>query len=132
MASTERFNASEVAEAIKKNKGILSAAAQTLGCTRQTVANYIDRHPTVKAAFDEAREVTIDFVESRLLKNIDSGDTTAMIFYLKTQGKQRGYVERQENRNFDVDLSRLTDEQIELLAAGEDVLKVLKHGRPTA
>ena len=92
----EKFTASEMAEAIKKGKGILSAAATVLGCTRQTVAAYIERYPTVKAAHDEARESTIDFVESRLLKNIDSGDTTAMIFYLKTQGKKRGYVERQE------------------------------------
>jgi hypothetical protein len=91
-----KYTAEQMADAVKKGKGILAAAATSLGCTRQTVAAYIERYPTVKAAHDEARESTIDFVESRLLKNIDSGDTTAMIFYLKTQGKRRGYVERQE------------------------------------
>jgi hypothetical protein len=92
----DKFTAAEMADAIKKGKGILSAAATVLGCARQTVAVYIERYPTVAAAHKEAKEATIDFVESRLLKNIDNGDTTAMIFYLKTQGKGRGYVERQE------------------------------------
>lgn len=94
--STERYTALQMAEAVTKAKGILAVAGQSLGCTRQTVANYIERHPTVKQAYDDATETTIDFVESRLLKNIDSGDTTAMIFYLKCKGKARGYIERQE------------------------------------
>ena len=83
-------------QALKKNNGIMARAAQALGCARSTVSNYIDRYPTVKAAFDEANETNIDFVESKLMSNINSGDTTAIIFFLKTKAKHRGYVERQE------------------------------------
>ncbi|MCC6271636.1 MAG: hypothetical protein IT190_10195, partial [Microbacteriaceae bacterium] len=69
-----------------------------------------------------------DFVETKLLKNIDSGDTTAMIFFLKTIGRGRGYMERVENRNYDIDLSKLTNEQLERVAAGEDPLQVVIDG----
>jgi hypothetical protein len=123
-----KYTAEQMADAIKKGRGILAAAATSLGCTRQTVAAYIERYPTVKAAHDEARESTIDFVESRLLKNIDSGDTTAMIFYLKTQGKRRGYVERTETSSINVNLSDLTDEQLDRLDAGESLEQVLRRG----
>lgn len=96
MAAREQYTAEQVAQAIKKSRGILTGAAQALGCSRQTVDNYIKKYKTVKDAYAEARETTIDFVETKLLKNIDSGDTTAMIFFLKTIGRNRGYVERQE------------------------------------
>jgi hypothetical protein len=40
--------------------------------------------------------VTLDFAESQLHKQVKEGNTTATIFLLKTKGKKRGYIERQE------------------------------------
>ena len=34
--------------------------------------------------------------ESKLYENVKKGDVTSIIFLLKTLGKSRGYVERQE------------------------------------
>ena len=42
------------------------------------------------------QNVALDFAESQLHKQIQDNSTSATIFYLKTQGKKRGYVERQE------------------------------------
>ena len=132
MAAREQYTAEQVAQAIKKSRGILTGAAQALGCSRQTVDNYIKKYKSVKDAYHEARETTIDFVETKLLKNIDSGDTTAMIFFLKTIGRGRGYMERVENRNYDIDLSKLSNEQLERVAAGEDPLQVVIDGYVSA
>jgi transposase-like protein len=76
--------------------GNVSMVARTLNVDRTTVYNFMKKHPTVKAKLDEAREKMIDNVESKLYSKALDGDTTAMIFFLKTQGKHRGYVERQE------------------------------------
>ena len=76
--------------------GNVSMVARSLNISRTTLYNYINSHPTVKAKLDEAREKMIDNVESKLYSKALDGDTTAMIFFLKTQGKSRGYVERQE------------------------------------
>ena len=42
----------------------------------------------------EARESSVDLAESKLIEAIKNGNLTAIIFFLKTQGKSRGYVER--------------------------------------
>ena len=96
MSKRERYTAEQVAEAVKKSYGIINGAAVALGCSRQTVENYIRKYKAVKDAYSEANEITLDFVETEFLKKIKSGDTTAMIFYLKTKGRQRGYIERHE------------------------------------
>jgi len=47
-------------------------------------------------AADDVSEILLDFAEAKLYDQIKNGNTTAIIFFLKTRGKKRGYVERQE------------------------------------
>lgn len=81
---------------IDEMMGNVSMVARALNVSRTTLYNYINSHSTVKAKLDEAREKMIDNVESKLYSRALDGDVTSMIFFLKTQGKGRGYVERQE------------------------------------
>lgn len=93
MARKKRYTATEVAEAIKEARGYVSKAATILGCTVVTVYNYINEYSSVAEAVNETREQRHDHVESALMKAIDEGNVTAAIFYLKTQGRQRGWGE---------------------------------------
>jgi hypothetical protein len=86
----------QVITQIETASGNVSVAAKNLRVSRTTLYKFINDHSTVKAALDEAREKMIDNVESSLYNQALSGNTAAMIFFLKTQGKSRGYVERSE------------------------------------
>ncbi len=98
MAKKEAYTVKQVIGALQDAKGYVSKTAGILRCSPQTVYNYANRHPTIQQAWDDIREARHDSVESALAGRIAAGDTTAIIFYLKTQVKQRGYVERQEHK----------------------------------
>ena len=49
-----------------------------------------------KVEISNAREELLDFAESVLFKKVREGHTAELIFFLKTKGKSRGYIERQE------------------------------------
>ena len=89
MATTE-----QVIEQIEKYSGNLTMAAKALNIDRTTIYKMMARKPTIKAALDNAREMMIDNVESRLYKSALDGEAWAVCFFLKTQAKHRGYVER--------------------------------------
>jgi hypothetical protein len=91
-----RLSKKKIKEALMMCKGNISDVARSLECDRKTVYNYINRHPDVKKAHLDAKDAAIDYVEGKLFTQIGKGNVTAMIFYLKTQAKERGYVERQE------------------------------------
>lgn len=95
------ISAEQVVEAIKDSKGLISVIAGRLGVTERHVYNLLDKYATAKEARDNEREKLKDFVESRMLKKIEAGDTAMIIFYAKTQMKDRGYVERVENTGKD-------------------------------
>jgi len=94
--NTEKFNVAEMAAAVYEAKGLASVAAKRIGCSPKTVSNYAARYPTVADAITQAREDLKDFAESKLLAAIDRGEIVPIIFYLKTQAKDRGYIERNE------------------------------------
>ena len=96
MAGVNGHTLEEVISAIKDSNGLLAAAARKLGVTRQTVYNYVKKYATVKQALEEARDTNLDYTEGKLMEAIKAGNVTAIMFLLKTLGKSRGYVERQE------------------------------------
>ena len=100
-------------DALEKSLGVVTSACKSVGVGRTTHYLWMDTDPEYKAAVEELSGVAIDFAESQLHKQIKEGNSTATIFFLKTKGKKRGYVERQE-----VDVSSGKLFQIEVL--GED------------
>ena len=96
MANGNGKTAEEVIQAIEESRGFASKAAEILGVSRTTFYKYIKNYKTAKQALEDTREKRHDYVENKLMKLIDSGNVAATLFYLKTQCKARGYVERQE------------------------------------
>lgn len=83
-------------EALTKSLGIVTTACKQADVGRTTYYQWLREDPEFKKAVADIKEVALDFAESQLHKQIQEGNTTATIFFLKTQGKSRGYVERQE------------------------------------
>lgn len=81
---------------ITNSFGNISNIAARLGVQRQTVYNYKKKWKAVEAAIHDALEMRKDFIEDRMLRRVMDGSDTMMIFFAKTQMKDRGYVERQE------------------------------------
>lgn len=83
-------------QALKANLGIVTPSAEQVWIDRKTHYLWLENDPEYKAEYERIGEQTIDFAENALLKSIKGGSDTAVIFYLKTKGKRRGYIERQE------------------------------------
>lgn len=83
-------------EALDKSLGVVTTACKKVGISRKTHYEWLKEDEKYKAAVEELADVALDFAESKLHKKIEGGDTTATIFYLKTKGKKRGYIEKQE------------------------------------
>ena len=96
MSAKKGLGALRVAKAIRDASGILAGAARRLKCSRSTVSRYVRLHPCCRQARDEAREALLDLAEDKLAKHVRDGELGAIKFFLKTQGRDRGYVERQE------------------------------------
>jgi hypothetical protein len=64
--------------------------------SRRTMYDWIQKDEDLQQAVKDGRELMIDLAENKLKDKITDGDNTSIIFYLKTQAKHRGYIERQE------------------------------------
>lgn len=101
-------------QALTNSLGNVTEAAAAIGMSRETHYAWLKDDPEYSAAVASLKNVALDFAESQLKKLMegaerqalthdgevvtikDAPNTSAVIFYLKTQGKQRGYIERQE------------------------------------
>ncbi len=87
----QRLTPRRIIEALSKSKGMVSVAARQIGCARSTIYDYIDRYPEIKAALEDERELMTDVAELSLFRQVQAGEGWAVQFYLRTQGRKRGY-----------------------------------------
>ncbi len=83
-------------EALERSLGIVTTACNAVGINRSTHYDWMRKDSEYKQAVKSIEDRTLDFAESHLHKLIKEGNPAATIFFLKTKGKARGYVERQE------------------------------------
>ena len=82
--------------ALEQSLGVVTTACKKAEVPRSTFYKWYTEDEKFREEVNDISNITIDFAESQLLSQIKGGNTTATIFYLKTKGKERGYVERQE------------------------------------
>jgi hypothetical protein len=87
-------------------------AAEKLGCEAQTVYNYRDRYPAVRAAMESEDGKIDDIAEMKLYQALVAGESWAVQFRLRTKGKDRGYTERNEVTGSDGGAIKLTVEYV--------------------
>lgn len=114
---------SKLLDALRASLGVVETACKNAGIARRTHYNWLERDAAYAKMVAEIDQVSVDFGETMLHKlmrgytlpdtkvflNSDSKqpiivpitkhvgtDASAVIFFLKTKGKHRGYVERNE------------------------------------
>lgn len=83
-------------EALEKSLGVVTTACKKVNVARSTFYKWLTEDKEFEAAVNDMDNIALDFAESSLHRQIQSGIPSSTIFYLKTRGKKRGYIERTE------------------------------------
>jgi hypothetical protein len=83
-------------QAMEKSLGIVTTACRNVGISRDTHYRWMRDDEAYRHEIDSIEGMALDLAESKLHEEILGGNTAAIIFFLKTKGKRRGYVEKQE------------------------------------
>jgi len=96
MRESTKIKKERMLVALSQSMGVVSSAVQKAGISRSQHYVWMDEDAEYKQAVYDIMEMAIDLAEASLLSQIRDGNTSATIFYLKTKGKNRGYIERTE------------------------------------
>lgn len=107
----KKIQPQEVAAMLLRCGGHLFRAAAKLKITPRTIFNYRQAYPEVQEAYEKAKGLIGDLAESKLLQAIRNGEAWAICFYLKTQCRDRGYIERTDHN---------VNQTVEFRAAGKE------------
>ena len=83
-------------DALEPAMGVITAACRGAGISRETHYKWMKNDTAYAKTVKDMPDICLDYAESKLFKGMKDGNMTAIIFYLKTKGRKRGYIERQE------------------------------------
>ena len=121
----KKFTPEEVVDALRKTHGLKTGACELLACNFDTLQRYIAESPEAQEVVSFWRKRRVDRAEYKLDEAIERGEPWAISMVLKghKDGRLRGYGDSAIIHN--VDLSKLTEEQLTRLSNGEDIVTVL-------
>jgi transposase len=90
------YTAEQVATALREADGIITDAAEALGCSRSTIYRAMDEYVTVKEAREEAQADLVGEAESQLAQKMREGDMKAIRMILRTQRPEKWEPKRQQ------------------------------------
>jgi len=82
-------------QALENSLGIVSTACNRTGISRSSFYKWYKEDEEFRKKVDEIDNLKLDFVESKLFKNIENEKEKSIIFYLQHKGHKRGYIQRQ-------------------------------------
>jgi hypothetical protein len=139
-----------VLEALERSKGIVTDACKAVLIPRSTFYHWMQNDIEFKQAVDDIQELAIDYVEGKLFEKIEgitmlgkeSDDPegepivykvppsdAAIIFFLKTKAKKRGYIEKQDFQISGNPDSPLLIDRIDYNKLPDQVLKTILQAR---
>ena len=83
-------------QALENSLGVVTVACKQSATPRSTYYKWLKEDEDFAKSVKEIENIALDFAESQLHSQMKDGNTSATIFYLKTKGKKRGYIERSE------------------------------------
>lgn len=95
-ANKTNANKKKAIEALRSTAGNITAACTAANISRTQFHKWRNEDPEFAQIVADVSDSAIDMAETALMKQIQDGNTACIIFLLKTRGKERGYVERQE------------------------------------
>jgi len=102
MANKNKVSDKQIIEALKATHGFQSQACKLLerqlniSFTTSAMSKRISASEEIKSALSEMLTADLDYAENKMWELIKNGNVAALLFYLKTKGKERGYAERRE------------------------------------
>lgn len=76
----------------------VSATCKMLNINRRLFYKWMNEQTDFKEAIEDAQESLVDLAETKLQQNIMEGKEASIFFFLKTKGKDRGYIETVEQK----------------------------------
>lgn len=120
MNKSRHIKKESILKALEQSLGVVNNACQAAQIPRSTFYKWLKEDEEFAKQVEDIANVALDFAESQLHEQIRENSTAATIFYLKTKGKKRGYIERQEITGAD---GIPTSFQIEIIDKTEDADK---------
>ena len=117
MDKSRHIKKKSLLKALEQRLGVVTTACKKTDTPRSTFYKWLKEDEEFAKQVADIENVALDFAESQLHQQIGNGVPSSTMFYLKTKGKKRGYVERTEITGAD---GIPTNFQIEIIDKTED------------